>query len=1214
MAAQYIPGAFPASIPPTPADEPVQQPQQYHEEQDQGYQHRERNELHKPNELRGHAHTDSGVNFTESEPIQPAKRNDNHWVGPSEAVGGGTYVRDDIGSYQPSQSVQQPSQTRELARGNSDEEFPIRRNKVDEQPLGATAVGVGAGAATHGQDTAGNTDTTPRQSHEQRFDPPYWGDLPKASSGGIYNTVTGHGSAKDDHDQHHHLPQRGSGVYNSVSGHGSQDAESMRHRQPTTAEDRKATTGGSTGALLAAPLAKIPEGQQKQAFTSPASETNRLNFPPSSLPESIARDNSLLAAPGSGPADREVDMSRQPVSSSPTQRAFPLSSSPKDVHNDEATSTSNHRNSALAGTAALGAGAMAYGIADNNKRDKEVSQTAPSGTQVRHSRSTSEDQGARATGGLLSRKSRDDRRNSSVDKHRSRSRSVHGEKKPKVFGIFNRHKDEEALREDTSTYEPPAQQAEHKQEPMLVGSTTGTTKTRNRLRKGSRSEPKDRRVSSELPTEANDPSHNKTKAVAGAATGAGAFGLLHHNKGKDSKTTEDQATATQATQQQSPSFSSHPNQSLASQAPVGSTTQVKQSRGSGAGAAVGLDALELAHRHDPAHPVPGKATPAGLATHKHDDPSTPFEHPREPPSPPRNDVGGSQSWVPPAVIGAAASGAPLAMRQSRDLSAANPTINQHPDTNVVYNTLPSGTGSGAQSNSASISPRGSAAHESINTKRPVANAPGDFNVFVSSGQPLGSSRPSESNNTQRGSTTQEPAHNHIASNTPSGVALGSARQSESHGSRGGVVTQEPGSYNHLTSGTTSGVKQQHSTDQSATSRHPDAGQVTQEPGNYNHLGSGTASGVATVGIAAAGVAAHKSAHGSETAASRQGTVTREAGQYSNLPLGNDSGVKRDSGPAEGSRAHNLAAAGSSRPFQNRTDSGPYNKLPSGTPSGVKIKPRDNSHRATEPAVQGHDQHSSDRNASLPTGPTGAVFTQHHQSQPSNIDTRANELKDLPLPASSSSPTNAHPSSHHTVVSPPVHAAPETGKATNPPPAAGQLVTPQFTQYPNPELVQNMSPEVMPESYRESITKPHEQGMSPEVMPDSYRESVSRPSHQGVMSPEVMPNAYRSSVPRESNHKTRATQATQSNGEQQMSPEVMPREYREAVGHGDKFVNPALAAATGAWASTGNSVGGISGGNVQQGRVLHRCENCGQHNDISGYVKEAVAKVTRGERL
>ncbi|KAK0710509.1 hypothetical protein B0T21DRAFT_298153, partial [Apiosordaria backusii] len=442
-------------------------------------------------------------------------------------------------------------------------------------------------------------------------------------------------------------------------------------------------------------------------------------------------------------------------------------------------------------------------------------------------------------------------------------------------------------------------------------------------------------------------------------------------------------------------------------------------------------------------------------------------------------------------------------RHLKDSTTTNPTTDQHPNTNVVYNTLPSGTASGAQPSSTNISPRGSAAHEHVDTNRAVANAPGDYNVFVSSGQPLGSSRPSESHSTQRGSSTQEPG--------------------------------------------------------------------------YNHLATGT-----------------------------------------------ESGVKRDSGFAGGSGARNIAAASSARPSQNRSDSGPYNKLPSGTPSGVKVKPKDETRRATEPAARAYDQHTSDRNTSLPTGPTGAVFTQHRQSQPSNIDTRANDLKDLPLPASSSSPTNAHPSSHHTVVSAPVHAPPETGRATNPPPPAGENTTQRYTPFPNPELVQGMSPEVMPESYRESTSKPHELGMSPEVMPDSYRQSVSRSDHHSSsfprekeMSPEVMPVAYRSSVPRDSrnhnhNNQTRAMQATQESSVGQ-------------VGHGDRLANPALAAAAGAWAGragmssgngngNGNVVGAGAGAGAGQGRIVHKCEGCGRDNDISGYVKEAVAKVTGGERF
>lgn len=124
------------------------------------------------------------------------------------------------------------------------------------------------------QEHARDTPYQPGQSGQQSTqgsDSPYWSAIHTAATGGIYNTVAGHGSARDDHNRHHNLPQRDTatehtaadttvpstitsfptgGVYNTVTGHGS-GSEPVGPRDTGTSRG----TYGEAGTQRAFPLA-----------------------------------------------------------------------------------------------------------------------------------------------------------------------------------------------------------------------------------------------------------------------------------------------------------------------------------------------------------------------------------------------------------------------------------------------------------------------------------------------------------------------------------------------------------------------------------------------------------------------------------------------------------------------------------------------------------------------------------------------------------------------------------------------------------------------------------------------------------------------------------------------------------------------------------------------------------------------------------------------
>ncbi|KAK4463577.1 hypothetical protein QBC42DRAFT_173297 [Cladorrhinum samala] len=1091
----HLPGAYPGSAPATPSDETTATPQpQQPVEAPHQHNHYDRNKLHNREDPRGHAVTDSGVGLTDSEPIYTTQ-NEYHWKAPSEAVGGGTYSREQSAAFEAPRQRDLPRNPDLASRGaehdvhtrvpkadttraklpprESEEEFPQRQSEGGSRLSGIDYNGSDKSMTEHVPTrTGGQTDGG--------F-PPYWGALPKAAGGGIYNTVVGHGSANDDHDQHHGLHQRG-GIHNSVAGHGSNDTESQRHSFSQSGQNFTPVAGNAgpsssspaaSGGLLAAPLPKIAEGEQKKSFAPSAADY-----------KTPGHGEALLAAPAARSAEPQVSSKTsiaQPKPEQPHQRAFPLAPSHAGREDERKRSSSQTRNPALAAAAGLGAGAAAYGLADKHEKDKLQAEPTRAAQQTRHSRSTSEDHGRQPPVGIFARRSREERRSSSADKH---NKNLHSEEKrhSKIFGRFHRNKDEDP-NEHTPAHEPAGKSVDYPMENM-AGIAPASPKTRNVLRKGSRNE--GARGSREPSTDREHSRHRKEKVAA--AAGVGALGLHHHKKEENLKDASRRSSMSETGKPVADA--AHPplgarganNNGNAAAAPV-RHAQVAAA-GAGAGLLAGVGGYGMAKRND----VPEHETIQEV--------STPFEHPREPPLPPHAG-------------------------ESEFGHASGPTST-------------------------------TMAHHAHN----------------------------------------EPRAAFTALPTAASAGLKPAHAPASDASSRGVVTQQPGEYNQLPSGTASGVKQEatHSSGSGASKglmaagalgaasamKHdnyrPSESTTSQKgvSGDYRHLPSGTASGVKVEG------AGHSPEH--NVASHGRGTDG-----YNHLHSGTASGVK----PPTSSATNTAAAA--ARPANERTDSGPYNKLPSGTPSGVKIKSKEQrTRRTSEPAVNA-------------------------QTYSSNMPPRqsldaSSARKDLPLPPSSSSPTDANSPIHHTILR-----APETGRAAYP--ETQDRSTMHATAYPNAAQAKNMSPEVMPESYRESVMPPHtsqpqEKNMSPEVMPESYRHSVIPPhtSRSHGAERDVSPrgtttNDVVSSAPAWQQSKPSAPEPSipvpSSN---QAQNNTLPQSKDRSAA-----IDPALAAATASWGVQGSTIGHVP----ITDKVTHKCEHCGNDTDITSYVRRAQESLLGG---
>lgn len=201
--------------------------------------------------------------------------------------------------------------------------------------------------------------------------PPYWGSLATAPTGGIYNTVTGHGSARDDHDQHHTALNKDrntaqpaadatipgaatsfptGGIYNSVTGHGSND-ESTKHHQAAGSDDH--STASSRVPLLGAGQSRHtqhPDGSNNSfGGVEPAVRENR----------TTDRSSDIKPSHTHGSEARVTDSSNFGESGTAgTQRAFPLATSDRDRHHDDKSHSRTEQG--LAAGALAGTGIAAY--------------------------------------------------------------------------------------------------------------------------------------------------------------------------------------------------------------------------------------------------------------------------------------------------------------------------------------------------------------------------------------------------------------------------------------------------------------------------------------------------------------------------------------------------------------------------------------------------------------------------------------------------------------------------------------------------------------------------------------------------------------------------------------------------------------------------------------------------------------------------------------
>lgn len=763
-----IPGTYPDSIPPTP-EETMQHTTQ---------SERQRNKLHKPADPRGHNYTDSGVAMT-----SPTR---STWRGPDEAIGGGTYVRDHTIPTAPLESIRTDLDTTSpLHEAERNARFSSSKDRDLDRGVTTGTTGGLAGATANNKSYDDKIESRGQNYRLSGGDSaPYWGNLPKGEDGGLYNTVAGHGSAADDHAEHHHMPAKSApsadsvlagvtnsprgGVYNTVIGHGSQDPESARHSQPRGLD----TTGSREDSMLAAaPLTDIPEERNRTSRQVASGATQ--DTTPGLLPETSVRDDVLLAEAASRDTGRTGTQRR---ADSPSQRAFPLAAGQADERESRRHSGSPSRYGAVAGAAAVGAAGAA--AADNVGKRRRGS----SAVDADRSRSPSlgnRHQAATVVGGQR----RSSRQRSPVAKTRSHEEegSPKGEKKHKILGIFHRNKDETGRRKSIS----------HPTESTREGVSP------NRLRKLSKGEAAmERRASPPSPARADvdeHSGHGKEKAAVAAAAGAGALGFAHHRK-KDS-------------------ISENPR-------------ELRNSISS----PITADA--------------GGAGPAGEAPRQVEGVSTPFEHPREPPMPPPHGAEAGHGHGDYTML--ASSGAPARETTRRDVVGRDQgDYNVIASSGAPH---PEATRKDVVAREAGdhniIASSGAPAPE--RTRKDVSSSEsGDYNTLRSSGSPSAEKTRSGSPGQYNTLPSDIPSGVKLGP-AIAGAAIAGTEKHRDHSKTSKSNTDEEGAeYNVLASGTPSGVKvkpksPRQSVHATSSVTHGDS---QSGHGQYNTLASGTASGI-----------------------------------------------------------------------------------------------------------------------------------------------------------------------------------------------------------------------------------------------------------------------------------------------------------------------------------------------------------------------------------
>ncbi|KAJ4415251.1 hypothetical protein N0V85_002797 [Neurospora sp. IMI 360204] len=1294
----HLPGAYPDSNPATPNEQGQAAPlnQSYIQGHDQ------RNKLHKSTNPRSHNVSDSRLGSIESQPIENGSDiSQRHFYGNSsgEAVGGGFYNHGNDPTMSNSQHPrvsQVPQRTlpmedtdREAAFGDQHEytfskpdarqapEQGFRqvdsRTEVDSHPEVATSSQGADEQLSNIGDKSSNDDATSRTSHTSGA-APYWGDLPKASQGGIYNTVTGHGSARDDHDEHHHLPQNSQrsaedsdnrshitglgtdvpsgGVYNTVAGHGSHDEESRRHLQDSNNNLKVnipepghvgAPTINSTDAVFDAPLAAVPEGK---ALASDSFSQVPTTSAGSNAQNSDVKAQRAFPLTAKHATTADVAMAKDDTASSPNQH--PL----------------RHKDGFVAGAAGLGAGAAASLLAKKHQ-DDELRHIKNGGTQ----KNLGEDTLAKEWDTVpenLDHPARNHPSGAAAVSHRRKSQELNEAGVIPISGStlekMKAKEEEKPLGEDTidvwdttpeNLQKPATRHTAHDanvQQPAAehrLAKEPSPAERKSSEDSSSKGEKKHRGLLGIFHRHKDDKEEDRNKLVkkdaALAGTGAAAgYGLAHHHK-KDDKDA--------ANQNQRKSFSG-PS--------ANQPTELDQKRRAS-------EAAPVSHRRNPSDaqsaipPVPAvgavstDAPSHGLSQAQREHaPASKIPVAADHNTHHRLDSNTARAGMAGATLAGVAGG----IGAAKYASAQDDKETVHPEQDVSH--VASGVGAPADLEHPRHAPS------------PPTQHAADFSADPSGVKP---------NEKLARNTAQEPGYNVLMSGTPSGAL---PMSTHSHGGKHAKTANEPGNYNKLASGTPSdvdttapvvkdtGAKRFNPADHmmiaSGLPSHKSEkqqGPTTQQPGDYNHLNTGTPSGVAM-----------NTANVGRARSEDQPRTTQQLGNHKHLATGTPSGVIAGATSQPSARRasegvkRNAPAAGS-----NDSEEGPYNVLASGTPSGVKISPHHSRRGSrstgpaemTEPVTHADSQDKDGIYRTLASGTATGVNVAamhenrdkakddikdrtHEQSTMNTLSAKAGaNQRGLPpaesqpiaaLPPAESQPTAALPpaesqSGHSAILLPaPEHHQNQNQVADQSATHTQRRTQDQYKPVLSAEAPQHfMSPEVIPDAYTTSVPGRNSgAGSGPVVAPAS-----AEPMRAKHMSPMVMPDAYTASAPGHSgaeklNSIPESTTgraypaAAQPEGAKHMSPEEMPSAYTtSAPGHSGaeklaepetmaprSAINPALAAASGAWAASnvGSGQKGLNeSASGKQQRihkpVLHKCQHCGKDNDVSDVLETAL---------
>ena len=481
-----IPGTYPA----TP-DEPPVVPQgqrhldPFHHPHDQ----HDHAKLHKPEDPRGHKQTDSAVGMMETGPNshEPAQYR------PAELPATNLFIPPSDVNLEPSSSTSSPKDNGSytFTHPNIKSDGPTDK-KGDASPL--------ASSGSKGKDVV----------------TPYWGSLPKAMTGGIYNTVMGHGSARDDHDHHHRLPEKSTpsrahiaedtsdypkgGVYNTVTGHGSVDEESRRYNLSREA---------APAALGTTHAPRMTEETPVSATSGPLPGPDLTHKPTGSpMIPGVAGAAIPVSAQqpfnSAGPSAYESSGARRVNDQAPptSQRAFPLSTSNQDNRRQSADDAQRD---------------SAYLIHRGEKPKKLQKPRETAFTEEPRRRSMGQSPDNNKTQGFNEDRHSTDRerrpREKSAD---SGSATSSGRKKHGIFGVFHRRK---GSKEMSSVSRESS--ADDKELPPAVKEPL-----RNDGNQSAHHDHHDR--------------HSTQKTAATAATAAGMYGMMQHEKAPKEKDHRDQ--------------------------------------------------------------------------------------------------------------------------------------------------------------------------------------------------------------------------------------------------------------------------------------------------------------------------------------------------------------------------------------------------------------------------------------------------------------------------------------------------------------------------------------------------------------------------------------------------------------------------------------------------------------------------------------------------